>query len=118
MSRSLIAAFKSMVCLTLLILYSTTIWAEEKKNKTFDNFTLYWENDLFAGNDRDYTNGFKLTWSTPYLTNQENLAFPDGVILSSTACPWSTIRHPPVPFPYLWARTSLHLKIRTQKNLS
>jgi hypothetical protein len=76
MRKSLIAVFKSMVCLTLLILYSTTIWAEEKKNKTFDTFTLYWENDLFAGNDRDYTNGLKLTWSTPYLTNREESRLP------------------------------------------
>ncbi len=76
MRKSLIAVFKSMVCLTLLILYSTTIWAEEKKNKTFDTFTLYWENDLFAGDDRDYTNGFKLTWSTPFLTNQEESHLP------------------------------------------
>jgi lipid A 3-O-deacylase len=76
MRKSLIAAFKSMLCLTLLILYSTAIWAEEKKNKTFDTFTFYWENDLFAATDRDYTNGFKLTWSTPYLTNREDSRLP------------------------------------------
>ncbi len=65
-----------MVCLTILILYSTILWAEEKKNKTFDTFTLYWENDLFADTDRDYTNGFKFTWSTPYLTNLEESRLP------------------------------------------
>ena len=34
----------------------------------FDTFTIYWENDVFANTDRNYTNGFKLTWSTPYLS--------------------------------------------------
>lgn len=76
MRKSHIAVFKSMVCLTLLILYSTTICAEDKKNKTFDTFTFYWENDFFAGTDRDYTNGFKFTWSTPYLTNREESRLP------------------------------------------
>lgn len=32
----------------------------------FDTLTLYWENDFFAGTDRDYTNGIKLSWSTPF----------------------------------------------------
>jgi len=76
MRKSLTAVFKSLVCLTLLIFYPSTIWAEEKKNKTFDTFTLYWENDLFADTDRDYTNGFKLTWSTPFLTNREESRLP------------------------------------------
>jgi lipid A 3-O-deacylase len=76
MRKSLIVLFKSVVCLTLLILCSTTIWAEKKENKTFDNFTLYWENDLFAETDRDYTNGFKFTWSTPYLSKQEESRLP------------------------------------------
>jgi lipid A 3-O-deacylase len=76
MRKLLIAVFKSLVCLTLLILYSNPIWAEEKKNKTFDTFTFYWENDLFADTDRDYTNGFKFTWSTPFLTNREESRLP------------------------------------------
>ncbi len=32
----------------------------------FNTLTLTWENDAFTGTDRDYTNGLKLTWSTPY----------------------------------------------------
>ncbi len=39
---------------------------EEKKKGHFDTFTVYWENDSFAGTDRDYTNGVKFTWSTPF----------------------------------------------------
>ena len=48
----------------LLLLVASPAVAEP--GKTFNTFTLYWENDLFAGTDRDYTNGLKLTWSTPY----------------------------------------------------
>ena len=77
MRKSSIAVFKIVVCLALLILCSHTIWAEEKKNKTFDTFTFFWENDLLAGTDRDYTNGFKFTWSTPYLTNREESRLPE-----------------------------------------
>ena len=39
---------------------------QEKKNRYFDTFTIYWENDMFAGTDRDYTNGTKFSWSTPF----------------------------------------------------
>ncbi|MBD1401846.1 lipid A deacylase LpxR family protein [Pelovirga terrestris] len=49
---------------------STSIAAPslEKRERSnhFDTFTVYWENDLFAGTDRDYTNGVKFSWSTPY----------------------------------------------------
>ena len=44
-----------------------------REKKTFDTFTIYWENDFFVGTDRDYSNGLKLTWSTPYeIDNGEN----------------------------------------------
>ncbi|MBE0502007.1 MAG: lipid A deacylase LpxR family protein [Desulfuromonadales bacterium] len=39
---------------------------QEKKESYFDTFTIYWENDTFAGTDRDYTNGIKFSWSTPF----------------------------------------------------
>jgi lipid A 3-O-deacylase len=35
-------------------------------DKIYDTLTVYWENDVFAGTDRDYTNGLRFTWSTPY----------------------------------------------------
>ncbi len=34
-------------------------------------FTLYWENDAFTGTDRNYTNGFKLTWAKAYTLERE-----------------------------------------------
>lgn len=39
---------------------------QEQKDRYFDTFTVYWENDSFAGTDRDYTNGTKFSWSTPF----------------------------------------------------
>ncbi|MDF1580185.1 MAG: lipid A deacylase LpxR family protein [Desulfuromonadales bacterium] len=39
---------------------------QEKRDSYFDTFTVYLENDLFAGTDRDYTNGIKFSWSTPF----------------------------------------------------
>ncbi|MCA1765480.1 MAG: lipid A deacylase LpxR family protein [Desulfobulbaceae bacterium] len=50
----------------------------EDAEKIFDTFTLYWENDTFAGTDRDYSNGIKLTWSTPYgIADNGNDHLPD-----------------------------------------
>jgi lipid A 3-O-deacylase len=34
----------------------------EKRPEDYKTFTLYFENDLFKGTDRQYTNGVKLTW--------------------------------------------------------
>jgi lipid A 3-O-deacylase len=70
------AVFRSILCVLVFLLFSPTIWADEKKNKSFDTFTLYWENDLFAGTDRNYTNGLKITFSTPYLVNQAESRLP------------------------------------------
>ncbi len=54
----------------LLSLFTTPARAEETKapasDKIYDTLSVYWENDVFAGTDRDYTNGLRFTWSTPY----------------------------------------------------
>ena len=52
--------------------HASTFNESETIKKTFDTFTLYWENDLFAGTDSEYTNGILFSWSTPYLTNNKN----------------------------------------------
>jgi lipid A 3-O-deacylase len=39
--------------------------AQTQAPHTFNAFNIYWENDLFAKTDRNYSNGIKLTWSTP-----------------------------------------------------
>jgi lipid A 3-O-deacylase len=61
-----------LTILTLLFLLPSPAFAEkEKKENVFDNFTLYWENDTFGGTDSNYTNGFQISWSTPYLANNQ-----------------------------------------------
>ena len=57
---------KIIVCLSIFILSQTAL-AQDEPDSFFDTFTIYWENDTFLGTDRDYTNGLKLSWSTPFL---------------------------------------------------
>lgn len=63
-------AFLTILTLFFLLL-SPTFAEKEKKENFFDNFTLYWENDTFGGTDSNYTNGIQLSWSTPYLANNQ-----------------------------------------------
>jgi len=63
---------------------------QPEKNPNFDTFTLYWENDIFSGTDRDYTNGLKLSWSTPFLKNHEQSKLPN----------WSYSLLEMIPFAY------------------
>lgn len=67
----------SVIFILLMLLFPLTIQAETDSEKIFDSFTLHWENDAFAGTDRDYTNGFKLTWSTPYDRDQSSPHLPN-----------------------------------------
>ena len=61
-----------LTILTLFFLLPSPAFAEKyKKDNVFDNFTLYWENDTFGGTDSNYTNGIQLSWSTPYLANNQ-----------------------------------------------
>jgi hypothetical protein len=40
----------------------------KKQSGEYRTFTLYFENDLFEGTDRQYTNGVKLAWISPDLS--------------------------------------------------
>ncbi len=46
-------------------------------------FSLFFENDLFAGTDRNYTNGVKLSWTSPDLSS-----YRDSEELPDWALPW------------------------------
>lgn len=50
--------------------------AQLTDNPGYNTITLYWENDAFANTDRDYTNGIKLTWSTPYRFDENDTNLP------------------------------------------
>lgn len=56
--------------LTVLLLLPPSAFSEkEKTEKVFDTLTIKWENDIFAGTDRYYTNGILFSLSTPYLAD-------------------------------------------------
>ncbi|MGD9006328.1 MAG: lipid A deacylase LpxR family protein [Desulfobacteraceae bacterium] len=59
--------------ITVLILCggARTAWGQEDHEDPHSTFTLYWENDAFTGTDRNYTNGFKLTWGKAYTKQRE-----------------------------------------------
>ena len=57
----------ALLVLSLMVTLAESVSADEVKNH-YDTFTLYYENDYFTGSDQDYSQGLKLTWSTPYET--------------------------------------------------
>jgi lipid A 3-O-deacylase len=61
-----------IVCLVFCWFYPAPGWCGIEAPDEPLTFTFYWENDLFANTDRDYTNGLKLTWSKPYTEKREN----------------------------------------------
>jgi lipid A 3-O-deacylase len=60
--------FSCAAFLSLLVILILTAPAQAEKGSSFDTLTVYWENDTFVGTDADYTNGLKVTLSTPYKT--------------------------------------------------
>jgi len=62
--------FKSIpitcICLFLVlsIIISSNARAEDLPEKNLHTFSIYLENDYFAGKDGEYSNGLKLTWSS------------------------------------------------------
>jgi lipid A 3-O-deacylase len=75
----------SIIISTAVLLLLVVSPSAAEVGKTFDTFTVYWENDFVAGTDRDYTNGLKFTWSTPYKIDEIPAHWPrwsHGVINS------------------------------------
>jgi hypothetical protein len=66
-------------------------------------FSLYFENDLFSGTDRNYTNGVKLSWVSPDLSS-----YRKGAGLPDWAVPWVR-RLPFVNTPGLQRNVALSL---------
>ena len=68
--------FASLTCVSVK---ATEPHTQEKDDK--DIFTAVFENDIFAGSDRDYTNGVKFSWLSseqhmPHLANKIAQALP------------------------------------------
>ena len=61
----------------LAIVFSAqAIHAQSLNDPNFNTLTVYWANDALASTDRDYTNGIKLTWSTPYRFDKDKKRLP------------------------------------------
>ena len=58
--------FAQLLTLVLLVSWPVAVPAQETETQGLRTVSLNWENDLFSGTDRDYTNGLKLTYSRPY----------------------------------------------------
>ena len=71
MARSNIPIFiGAAFFLSLLSPVSDMAMSQEGKDKGFQTFTLHFENDTFFGTDYLYTNGMKLSWTSPGLENE------------------------------------------------
>ena len=60
---------KAIFIFILLVLLPILSLAQSRKTKNFGTFSLYFENDIFAGTDRRFTEGFKLGWISKDLKN-------------------------------------------------
>lgn len=71
---------KPVILLISLMLCAVSSAAQERPAEAprFDTLTVQWENDFYADTDWDYTNGIKLTWSSPVVSREEE-AWTDAV---------------------------------------
>jgi lipid A 3-O-deacylase len=75
-------SFIAIVTATFLIVTSPAFAAEERTEEDDKGiFNVVWENDIFAGSDRDYTNGIRFAW----LSSEENM--PDWAQTVARALP-------------------------------
>lgn len=65
------------IFLFILIFIPLTASANTEQAEPFDTFTIYLENDYFAGTDQGYTGGLKMTWSTPFKSNRTDYHLPE-----------------------------------------
>ncbi len=67
----------SRICFIFICLFSVSeLYADHLTPEDSWTFTFHFENDLFGGTDRNYTNGIKLSWISPDLSwfhNSDNL---------------------------------------------
>ncbi len=56
----------AFLCLLCLLVQPAKAFGEDQRGQGV--LSLYWENDLYAGTDENYTNGVKLTWTAPWLS--------------------------------------------------
>ena len=99
-----------LFCLLLILIFPHAAQGQEENN--YGTWSLYWENDYLAKTDSNYTNGGRLTWTSPWISWK-----PDGDSVP-------TRHHTLVPFIdkgdalLLLARVSIgHVSRRRPKHL-
>lgn len=78
--RILHAVFFSVL---VIVVGSSSTFAEDEKD--FGTWSFQFENDMFSGSDRHYTNGLRLSWLSPDEKTVEWLAMPRRA-LETAAC--------------------------------
>jgi len=101
------------VCGIVLAAASPIRAAEDKKPPApLGIFSLYVENDVAAGTDRNYTNGVKLLWVSPEIGEGERkLRARAGSTSWPAGCRLPRDRGPGGSFPFRW--TSPYIRPRT-----
>jgi len=82
-----------LFCLLLILIFPPV--AQGQENKNYGSWSLYWENDYLAKTDSNYTNGGRLTWTSPWITWKQDT---DSVPPSTT--PWYHSLIKAMPFFY------------------
>ena len=65
-----------MLSAIVLLILPHGAMAEAGSQESFDTFTIYIENDYFAGTDYGYTGGQQMTWSTQFKLNRTDYHLP------------------------------------------
>jgi lipid A 3-O-deacylase len=81
--------------LSILIVPQAAQGQEEKNYGSYGTLSLYWENDYLAKTDSNYTNGGRLTWTSPWISWK-----PDGDSVPPGATPWYHSLIKAIPFFY------------------
>ena len=73
--------------LLFLLLTSTQVAANSGPVDKPGNLAVYWENDFFAGSDRDYTNGLKIIWGSGYTPQGDPSGMSDWLAKTAVQLP-------------------------------
>lgn len=65
------AILPALFILSSILLFSSFSAAQTDQTDKYHTFFIYFENDVFHGTDRHYTNAFRLTWLSPDLTEYD-----------------------------------------------
>ncbi len=82
-----------LFCLLLILIFPHTAQGQEEKN--YGTWSLYWENDYLAKTDSNYTNGGRLTWTSPWISWK-----PDSDSVPPGTTPWYHSLTKAMPFFY------------------